>query len=61
MGIPTRQDSALAELDTQHHVILTRCRTFIHAGARRDASSIKEALQAYCDAVVDFVNGAAER
>ncbi|MET4384376.1 hypothetical protein ABIB73_000111 [Bradyrhizobium sp. F1.4.3] len=61
MAIPTRQDHALAELENLHSVTMVRCRAFIHAGQRRDAASIKQALQAYCDALVAFVNEAADR
>jgi hypothetical protein len=56
MPIPTRRDEALAAIDEAHAVVVVRCRAFIHAGQRRDPATIKQALQAYCDAVVDLVN-----
>lgn len=56
MAIPTRQDRMLAELEDLHSVVMVRCRTFVHAGEHRDPASIRTALRAYCDAVVDFVN-----
>ncbi|RXH15221.1 hypothetical protein [Bradyrhizobium guangzhouense] len=55
MGIPTRQDHALAELESLHGVVMVRCRALIHAGPRRDPTSIREACQAYIDRVFDLV------
>ena len=61
MGIPTIQDMRLDEVEHLHNVVLVRCRNFIHAGPRRDHASIKQAVQAYCDAVVEFVNEVVEQ
>lgn len=58
MAIPSKADSALAEIDALHGVIMVRCRTFLRAGKRRDPASTKDALRAYVDAVSEFVAGA---
>ncbi len=61
MGIPTIEEMRLAEVDHLHNVVMIRCRNFIHAGHHRDHAGIKQALQAYCDAVVEFVNEVVEQ
>jgi len=40
---------------------MVRCRAFVLAGQCRDPASIREALQAYCDAVVELVNEMVDR
>jgi hypothetical protein len=57
MPIPTHIDAALGEIDDLHAVVMVRVRTWHHAGPGRDPKSIREALQAYVDAVTGFVNG----
>jgi len=57
MPIPVKADYDLAAISELADVVLLRLKTWHRAGPDRDPRAIKAALRAYCDAVVDFVNG----
>lgn len=57
MPIPTKADGDLAAIDDLHSVVLVKLRVWHRAGPDRDPRAIREALRAYCDSVVDFING----
>lgn len=58
MGMPTAADRALSAIDDLHHVILARLRGYHFSGRTTDPNAIREALQQYADAVVEFINNA---
>jgi hypothetical protein len=55
-GIPTNADRSLSAIDDLHGVVLIRCRTFHFGGRLGDPQNIRQALQEYCDKVIEFVN-----
>jgi hypothetical protein len=57
MPIPTEFDRSIAAIEDLATAVLTRLRIFYRAGANRDPAAVREALQAYADAVIDCLNG----
>jgi hypothetical protein len=57
MGIPTKYDRRLAEIETLGNMVTFTLKT-LHYGdpARRDGRILRERLQDYCDAVVETCN-----
>ena len=56
MPIPTIEDHKLGEIDDLHACIVTKLRTLRFAGKARDPRGLRELVQRYANAVIDFAN-----
>jgi hypothetical protein len=57
MPLPQPEDRKQAEIDDLHACIMTKLRVLRFSGrTERDAADLRQRLQDYADAVVQFVN-----